>query len=88
MKRRGGVLPSPSRPSRSGGRNWYNPDMRKHRTKQEVERLLALAQRIRRLSDEGRSPLRGLTKAQALQRMRETRERLWEEKIAALGARR
>ena len=62
--------------------------MRKRRTKRDVERILALGQEIRRLSDQGDSPLRELTKAQALQRMRETRERIWEEKLASLGSRR
>ena len=54
-------------------------------TVKERKKAQGLLREVRRLEARGHSPLRGLTKAEILRRMRETRERLWEEKIAALG---
>ena len=62
--------------------------MRKLTTKKDRNRALSLLQEMRRLTAKAPSPLRHMTKAEIIRHMRETRERLWEQKIASLGSRR
>lgn len=59
---------------------------RKQPTKKDRQRAVALMEEMQRLSDNVPSSLRGMTKAEIIRHMRETREHLWEEKLAALGA--
>ncbi|MGR3177007.1 MAG: hypothetical protein ACUZ8E_02995 [Candidatus Anammoxibacter sp.] len=39
--------------------------------------------RIREIVSQTRSPFEGMTKEEAIEKMRETREKLWEEKLAS-----
>ena len=54
----------------------------------ERQWVLDLMGEMRRISDQAPPVMRGMTEFQVIQKMRETRERLWEKKIAALGSRR
>lgn len=50
--------------------------------KNELE-LLRYIKRIRQLMDRVRSPYAGMSKQKIIEKIRETREKLWEEKFAA-----
>ena len=55
----------------------------KHHTKSKKEQAKELLQRIRRHVAEHPSPIFRMSKEEIIKQMRKTREKLWEEKLAA-----
>ena len=55
----------------------------KHHIKSKKEQAKELLQRIRRLVAQHPSPIFRMSKEEVIKQMRKTREKLWEEKLAA-----
>lgn len=52
-------------------------------TKTKIEKAKKHLAKIREIVSQTRSPFEGMTKEEAIEKMRKTRDKLWEEKIAS-----